>query len=64
MVDIEMEEHNELTRKINKTKKKRIRLGAELAKTDNYNKTSGHIIETIYYTTAIVVMGIFLKKLN
>jgi len=64
MVDREMEEHNELTTKINKTKKKRIRLGAELAKTDNYNKTSGHIIETIYYTTAIVVMGIFLKKLN
>ena len=25
---------------------------------------SGHIIQTIYYTTAIIVMGIFLRKLN
>lgn len=64
MVDREMKEHNELTKKINKTKEKRVRLGAELAKTDNYNKTSGHIIETIYYSTAIVIMCIFLKKLN
>jgi len=64
MVDREMEEHNELSKKISKTKEKRVRLGAELAKTDNYNTTSGHIIETIYYSTAIVIMCIFLKKLN
>ena len=52
------------TKKINKTKKRRMRIGSELAKTDNYNKTSGHIVETIYYSTAIVIMCIFLKKLN
>jgi len=64
MFERDMGEHNELTTKINKTKKRRMRLGADLSKTDNYNKTSGHIIETIYYSTAIVVMCIFLKKLN
>jgi len=64
MVDRDMTEHDKLTKKINKTKKTRMRIGTELAKTDNYNKTSGHIIETIYYSTAIAVMCIFLKKLN
>ena len=64
MFERDMGEHNELTKKINKTKKRRMRIGADLSKTDNYNKTSGHIIETIYYSTAIVIMCIFLKKLN
>tara|TARA_B110000003_G_scaffold44401_1_gene41991 strand:+ start:27606 stop:28271 length:666 start_codon:yes stop_codon:yes gene_type:complete len=64
MVDRDMAEHDELTKKINKTKKTRMRIGSELSKKDNYNKTSGHIVETIYYSTAIVIMCIFLKKLN
>lgn len=64
MVDRDMDQHDELTKNINKAKTRRLRLGTDLSKTDNYNKTSGHILETIYYSTAIVIMCIFLKKLN
>jgi len=64
MLEREMEEHDMITEKINKTKERVIRVGSEITKTNNYNSTSGHIVNTIYYCTAIVIMGIFLTKLK
>lgn len=64
MLEREMEEHDMVTEKINKTKERVIRVGSEITKTNNYNSTSGHIVNTIYYCTAIVIMGIFLTKLK
>ena len=60
----EMKEHDEITDVINKKKQSILSKGGGMAKTNNYNTTSGHILETIYYSTAIVIMCIFLKKLN
>ena len=59
-----MEEHDMVTEKINKTKERVIKVGSEITKTNNYNSTSGHIVNTIYYCTTIVIMGIFLTKLK
>ena len=39
-------------------------MGGNDMKTNMYNSTSGHIIQTTYYITAIIIMGIFLTKLN
>tara|TARA_B100001287_G_C22682522_1_gene531310 strand:+ start:218 stop:892 length:675 start_codon:yes stop_codon:yes gene_type:complete len=39
-------------------------LGGKDQKENLYNSTSGHVIKTIYYTTAIIIMGIYLTKLN
>lgn len=64
MLSREMEEHDMITDKINKTKERVIKVGSEITKTNNYNSTSGHIVNTIYYCTAIVIMGIFLTKLK
>tara|TARA_B100000927_G_scaffold253449_1_gene219159 strand:- start:283 stop:957 length:675 start_codon:yes stop_codon:yes gene_type:complete len=39
-------------------------MGGEEMKDAMYDSTSGHIIQTIYYGTAIFVMGVFLYKIN
>lgn len=64
MLEREIEEHDIVTDNINKTKRRVIRTGSQITKTNNYNSTSGHIVKTIYYSTAIVIMGIFLTKLK
>ena len=49
MLEREMEEHDMVTDEINKTKERVIKVGSEITKTNNYNSTSGHIVNTIYY---------------
>jgi len=56
--------HTIATDNLNEEKRKLLSMGGKDMKDNMYNSTSGHIIQTIYYTTAIIVMGIFLRKLN
>ena len=56
--------HTITTDKLNEEKRKLMSMGGKDMKDNMYNSTSSHIIQTIYYTTAIIVMGIFLRKLN
>jgi hypothetical protein len=57
-------EHDRTTNRLKDAKKRLLSVGGEDMKKNMYNTTSGHIVQTIYYTTAIIVMGIFLTKLN
>ena len=57
-------EHNRATDRLKDAKKRLQSMGGEDMKKNMYNNTSGHIVQTVYYTTAIIVMGIFLRKLN
>ena len=56
--------HTITTDNLNEEKRKLLSMGGKDMKDNMYNSTSSHIIQTIYYTTAIIVMGIFLRKLN
>lgn len=56
--------HTIATDNLNEEKRKLLSMGGKDMKDNMYNSTSSHIIQTIYYTTAIIVMGIFLRKLN
>ena len=56
--------HEYTTDKLKEEKRKLLSMGGKDMKDNMYNSTSGHIVQTIYYTTAIIVMGIFLRKLN
>ena len=57
-------EHHFTSQKLKETERKLLSMGGDDMKKNMFNSTSGHIIQTIYYTTAIIVMGIFLRKLN
>jgi|TARA_B110000438_G_scaffold303577_1_gene365746 hypothetical protein len=57
-------EHDKTTGRLKDAKKRLQSMGGKDMKMNMYNATSGHIVQTIYYTTAIIVMGIFLRKLN
>jgi len=57
-------QHETTTNELKDAKKRLESVGGEDMKKNMYNTTSGHIIQTIYYSTAIIVMGIFLTKLN
>ena len=56
--------HNYTTANLNEQERKLLSMAGKDMKDNMYNNTSSHIIQTIYYTTAIIVMGIFLRKLN
>lgn len=56
--------HNYRTANLNEEERKLLSMAGKDMKDNMYNNTSSHIIQTIYYTTAIIVMGIFLRKLN
>jgi hypothetical protein len=56
--------HTMATDNLNEEKRKLLSMAGKDMKDNMYNSTSGHIIQTLYYTTAIIVMGIFLRKLN
>ena len=56
--------HEITTDKLKEEKRKLLSMGGKDMKDNMYNSTSSHIVQTIYYTTAIIVMGIFLRKLN
>ena len=60
----EKKSDDDLTKILNHEKKKLLSMGGKDQKENRYNSTSGHIIKTIYYTTAIIIMGIYLTKLN
>lgn len=55
---------DDLSKHLKFEKKKLLSMGGKDQKENRYNSTSGHIIKTIYYTTAIIIMGIYLTKLN
>ena len=57
-------EDDDLTKDLKHEKKKLLSMGGKDQKENRYNSTSGHIIKTIYYITAIIIMGIYLRKLN
>ena len=56
--------HNYTTANLNEQERKLLSMAGKDMKDNMYNNTSSHITQTIYYTTAIIVMGIFLRKLN
>lgn len=55
---------DDLSKQLKFEKRKLLSMGGKDQKENRYNSTSGHIIKTIYYTTAIIIMGIYLTKLN
>ncbi len=55
---------DDLTKDLKHEKRKLLSMGGKDQKENRYNSTSGHIIKTIYYITAIIIMGIYLRKLN